>query len=520
MVNMKKYFEKIYLLMVILFVSSCSKDAENQMGIANINFEVIISDFENNSSSLLKTNNNNVATVSQEIVLPFEEDKIISLLVRPAETSTIANRNIAKLSSTTESNNVLYRLLVFDSKNKLISDQEYNTSNQTIQLDGLNSIETYSFILYTLVTDKLPALNINIGDSWDKVTLNLSNSTDLMISTLNNIKLTKGTNTLKTEFKHIFTKVKVTLNSTDVGKIANVGAISMNNIYNNASVNLFNQKEYPKNISFSNPSTKYQLNELEQQGDDKSIYSNEAQIIFVDGVNEQTLLFDRINLTGGAPKNNISVTGFKLIPGKSYEIIINIKKIEENSIQIGDLSWSLGNLIATNNVFSFENSQAESGNFFYRDASGNFYNIPAKINDSSTRTGERTIDLCKNVGEQWRTPTQSDITKLEQFASWYSNTNKFVGTYKNDTNIQIKGVYFGTTIQPSEANKNKYLFLPFTGAYNSGKLYDNGQVGFYWFKGQNIGASFQFAPGYMSISGNGGEDRLRANSIRCVKNAS
>lgn len=518
MVTLKKQISFALILFAIVLTSACSKDSESNMGIADINFEVIISDFEDNSNSMLKAQISNNVTTSQEIVIPFDGDRIISMQVKPAESETISTRNIAKISSSTESKSILYKILVFDAKNKLILNKEYNTSEKNIQLDGLNSDESYSFILYTLVNDKLPTLDINIGDSWNKAILQLSNATEVMISSLNNVRLTKGANTLLSEFKHTFTKVGITLNTADIGEIASVGNISMDNIYQNATINLSYQSTYPSNLSFSKPSTKYILNSLTQQGTNKSIYANTDQIIYVDGIKEHTLLFDRISITGDVAKDNISVPGLKLIPGKSYDIIITIKKPIVNSIQVGDISWGLGNLMVINNTYSIETSQAESGNYFYRDAAGSFYNTPAQNNDGPTRSGAVTQDLCKNLGEQWRTPTQSDVAKLEKFASWYSNSNKFVGTYKNNANVNVNGVYFGTTSQPSEANKNKYLFLPFAGAYNSGKLFDNGLVGYYWFNGQNTGSSFQFASGYMSVNGNGGADKLRANSVRCVKN--
>jgi len=136
-------------------------------------------------------------------------------------------------------------------------------------------------------------------------------------------------------------------------------------------------------------------------------------------------------------------------------------------------------------------------------------------------SGSKVKDICNQVGPGWRLPTYLEADTLERFASWHNAPiNRYVGYYTKPNKVDsVYGVYFGTNARPSYANQDKYLFIPFAGAYNSGVMYNFNSIGFYWHTGMDggQGTSFQFAPGYMSPRNSGGLDDRRANTVRCVK---
>lgn len=138
------------------------------------------------------------------------------------------------------------------------------------------------------------------------------------------------------------------------------------------------------------------------------------------------------------------------------------------------------------------------------------------IEDVQQTSWEDARDVCRKIGDgQWFTPTQDQFTAIVDKGYCWS-----VYTMKDGT--QVKGVYFGTTTAPTQADQNKYAFLPGAGERSSGEFWAQG-YGYYWSTGSDGDGStrgwpLQWAEGshcsaiYDSINK---EDGL---TVRCIRN--
>lgn len=515
--NMNKYFYCLTISTLLLFFS-CSKDSVQVVSTSpQLRISVQATTFESEALPVANAKSNLI----QQVEIPLDKNNLLAVSIRTKDKTAIQQIASTNKAATTKSPLTVgtrYKMLVFNASNVLVEMKDFTVGNELSEETNLSVADAYSFIFYSLGTTTLPTMNISLGDPLAKVVGSFQGNEDLMVDIKQNLKLTGGENTIAVVLRHIFTQVKTTLNVSTVGTIETIGDLSITNTYSKADFSFANISQYPKNITFSSVLNSLTLPAFKIDAT-KTMATSDARILFADGTLAQSLVFKELKVNG-IVKNNLKVDGFKLLPGVSYTIDLQIKKFSPEGFVIGNILWGSGNLILKNGVYEQAASQGEYGDYWYRKSDGSFFVTPLLSNSSGEGSGATLKDLCTQLGGNWRLPTQDDVSKLETYASWSFNTKKFVGTYVNKANEKVNGVYMGTTSQPAAADQDKYLFLPFAGAYNTNSAAGIKTEGYYWHTGlgvNNEGTSYQFASGYMSAKNNGGLDSRRANTIRCVK---
>lgn len=156
----------------------------------------------------------------------------------------------------------------------------------------------------------------------------------------------------------------------------------------------------------------------------------------------------------------------------SYKITA---KQKGNSISIEGLKFkvAIGNVIKKNGKYQM---QATQGDYTYQWNGGDYFNWGSsdptdyKINNSSF-----VSDVCKKLGDQWRTPTLDEIRQ-------FTTCRSIWGTYSANKG-SVDGRYFGTTSVPSSDEKDDYVFLPTAGSRSRdgvASMYDSKTTGLYW----------------------------------------
>jgi hypothetical protein len=423
-------------------------------------------------------------------------------------------------------NSVNFRILVFDENHKYLLSRDY-VCGTTITTDiQLPANKHYSFIVYSFgTTSPIPPLTLNVGDDISVAQIALSSYEDVMAHSLLHQLIDQDNNILSFVLNHIFSKIKTTIDASNVGSINTVGNYSISNTYSHAIVKFTNQVANPLNLTFSSLSNNLPLSAFTVSSDFKTAISSE-KLIFADGQQSQTLKLASLTIDN-VQRTNLTLINHVFQPGVYYEVNVSLKRV---GYVVGELYWAIGNLILENGVYKPASNQGEYGDYWLRadrnlsdSTAGYYYLTPINKNAPQVLgSGSKVKDICNQVGPGWRLPTYLEADTLEKFASWHNAPiNRYVGYYTKPNKVDsVYGVYFGTNARPSYANQDKYLFIPFAGAYNSGVMYDFNSVGFYWHTGMDggQGTSFQFALGYMSPRNNGGLDDRRANSVRCVRN--
>lgn len=511
------------LLAVFTFLLiSCQKDTVNLAGEALLKVE--IAGTKSNAQPALKLKSsvrNTVDSKGASFEIPWNNDYVLAVEVSEAGVSSKGKLAASTIMRNPLSSGVQYRLLIFDADKKLINSVDYiNGQNSNTEI-ALSSEETYSFIVYSFNEQSaVPALGFNNGAALKDVLLKLSTVKDLMYSSRLNVKLTVGENRLAFILKHVFTSVKAEIDASDVGNITQFGEFSITNTYGEATAKFYTSKNDSLELSFTNSLASKALESF-VVGTDMKIITAEPQLFFANGVKTSNLMLSSLTIAGVRKDNVVLVENFKFRPGIYYTVNIKLKKSAIQGFEIGNILWATGNLVLTGETYSFAGTQGEYGNYWYRNTNGNYYLHPFPgLGGSGQGEGGLVENVCAQVGAGWRIPTSEEVNALATYAKWWENpTNKFEGEYVMKNGTISKGIYFGTDRQPSTADQDKYLFLPFAGAYNTLSAQEIGQSGFYWHTGlgfNNHGTSLQLS-NYISPNNNGGLDSRRANSIRCVR---
>lgn len=532
---MNKY---ILFLIGIFALLSCSKENISSTGVALLNVKIAKTEFSDAAKPSLKASNNAVVQLEENTV-SLGDGLLISVHMKSSTSST----NKVATTVTQKPNlqqplddGVHIRLLIFDANNRFLESREIisgEVNGETIQL---YSNQRYSFIAYSYGERVvLPALNLNVGDELNKVLLMLNSVKDAMYTTKMNVSLQAGQNDLEFVLKHVFTKIKTSIDASEAGTIAHVGEFSVFNVFQRADLR-FNANDFRSIVRDFNSTPVSQILPDFVISASNDMASSPAQLIYADGNLEQSLILKSLKINN-LEKENVTLLKYNFQPGVFYDIEIKVKRVttdppEEEGFIIGNLMWAAGNLkaIKENGVYKYINAsnQGEYGDYWYKnDNKTGYYDIPMKDqpghNDVDILKGNVVKDICSLVGNGWRVPTPAEINSLRESARFdmkWNNTHKFVqGYYIDQDGKSIKGLFLGTKIEPDEREQNKYLFLPYAGMYNSGKQQGTTSIGSYWHTGRDSdsGYTYQFTEAYFNQKENGSDHPKRSNPIRCVK---
>lgn len=129
---------------------------------------------------------------------------------------------------------------------------------------------------------------------------------------------------------------------------------------------------------------------------------------------------------------------------------------------------------------------------------------PTQSGWSDDRDPCQKIDAGDGMVGKWRTPTIAEIkAMIDAGHKW--------GTYTMPNGSIVNGMYFGTNVQPSKENQDKYAFLPAAGRYDAANFYSG--YGSYYARDNKGNMGFNNTPDVWTgtVYGN---DRY---SVRCVR---
>lgn len=172
-------------------------------------------------------------------------------------------------------------------------------------------------------------------------------------------------------------------------------------------------------------------------------------------------------------------------------------KMEDGPIEYVDLGLDFviapGNLVATSDgkggyTYKFAEDQ---GYYSGTSAGGDYFrwntlDPTATVSTSPTHVWDVNNDPCRKVEGGWRTPTEEDLSALEQGAPNPKPDVKLrvSGTYRTRGGKEVNGYYFGTSTVPiNKADQDKYVFLPAAGWYSKDNVWQDwaaGSWGMYW----------------------------------------
>lgn len=184
-----------------------------------------------------------------------------------------------------------------------------------------------------------------------------------------------------------------------------------------------------------------------------------------------------VSLTFTAGGTKYENKSFEL-PSRAFSSATSYKitaKQKENSISIEGLSFkvAIGNVIKKDGKYQMQPTQ---GDYTCQWNGGDYFNWGATDPTNYTVNNSKfTTDVCQKLGNQWRTPNQSE---MKQFTTCERIRGSYSGTNRGD----VDGYYFGTTSLPPSDKKDNYVFLPAAGYRNNGSTSMNydGTYANYW----------------------------------------
>ncbi|MCL7988400.1 hypothetical protein M8998_10660 [Sphingobacterium sp. lm-10] len=535
------------LLLLAVLLYSCSKDSVNEQTSLEVNLlgiEMATSESDNSSESGTANRAATSAASSaneslQLATIPFDQHFGITLSLSPERPQTSPLNEETSTSNTTPravgitqngpqswklNDGIKYRLLAYDNTETKVVDTVYTVGQNSSGGLLLNSGQTYTFVLYSVLsTTQVPAAPT--GKLSEAAFTSIDGNTDF-IHFRKTLTLSPGRNELNVTMKHIFSQLTARINSSQVGNITSVKArvgdhyLSPTISLSNGSVLSYNSKAVNgKDITFVQTSS--------------TSSSNESTIICNNGSSTSTLTIDEITINN-ITKRALSIPGLQLAPGTRYVLTLNIKSFtadQEPEIELGNSTYAPGNLVFDRNTNTYQFATSGDGDYWFKN-----YVKPRRTDLDARPWGENNQrpraelnggpgDPCEKVLplKTWRLPNRAEMdnirTATEAQVKGHPGPNIYAPVRYIDENYKNsgkRGMYFGVQTNPGK-DAEKYLFITFSGIYNDNQnRNDTNTTGWYMLKNGNNFESMQIGPNIYTFNFYSLGDNT-AVSIRCVK---
>ena len=537
----------IFLLFFALLLHSCTKDSVSEQTTLEVDLQGIEINTSESDNSGEPSSINRAASGSssaeaktiQAISIPFDQHFGVTISLSPESTyssSSIAEEEAsttaARAAGITQSgpnswkldNGIKYRLLAYDNNENKVVDTVYTVGQNASGGLLLNSGQTYTFVLYSILsTSQVPAAPT--GKLSEAIFTNIDGNTDF-IHFRKTMTLAPGKNELKVLMKHIFSQLTTRINSAHVGNITTVKAhvgdhyLSPTISLSNGTVLAYNNKvANGKNVPFIQNST--------------TSSSNESTIICNNGLSTSTLTFDEITINN-ITKKGISIPGLQLAPGTRYVLTLTIKSFapdQDPGIELGNSTYAPGNLVYDRNTNTYSFAASGDGDYWFKN-----YIKPRRADLDSKPWGENNQrprtelnggagDPCEKVLplKTWRLPNRVEMDNIrnstEAQVKGHPGPNIYAPVRYVEENYRSsgkRGMYFGVQSNPGK-NADNYLFIAFAGIYNDNQnRNDVNTTGWYMIKNGGTFEAMQIGPniytfGFSTLGDN------NALSIRCVR---
>lgn len=527
----------MYLLLLIAALHSCTKDPTSEqtttLEVNLLGIEVSTTESDNSASNRAATPQKRSTAAPIELAtVPFDHHFGITLSLSTDDSNTVPENSTARAAGISQSgpeswkldDGIKYRLLAYNIDETKVIDTVYTVGQNVGGGLVLNSGQTYTFVLYSILSKaEVPAAPA--GKLSTATFTSIDGNTDF-IHFRKTLTLTPGKNELNVLMKHIFSQLTTRINSTHVGNITTVKArvgdhyLSPTISLSSGAILAYNNKASDgKHLPFVHTSS--------------TSSSNESTIICNDGVSTSTLTIDEITINN-ITKKAISIPGIQLAPGTRYILTLTIKSFtadEDPGIELGNSTYAPGNLVYNHSTKTYSFATSGDGDYWFKN------HIKSRRTDLDTKPwGENNQrprtelnggpgDPCKMVlpHNSWRLPTRSEMdnirTATEADVHGHPGPNIYAPVRHIEENYQDtnkRGMYFGVQRNPAK-DAEKYLFITFAGIYNDNQnRNDVNNTGWYMVKNGDAFEYMQIGPNiytfnYYSLGDN------TAVSIRCVK---
>ncbi|WP_166333513.1 hypothetical protein [Sphingobacterium chungjuense] len=495
----------LYLSLALTFILSCKSEntVDHSLGLIQVSVSDALYESEETLGNRAATAQQHEAFLESNIrrnTIEVGNDFLMVAELRPEEPlSGLKDGAKAALDTTALSNNIRYRLLVYNQAGAFVTERDYirgqEASTEALQLDG--GI-TYTFVVFSMnLTSNLPATLPTNASTRTLANTQITTSTGANAVMYYKTTMTvsgNAINRLDIVLRHRKPQITVRINSIQTGY--NISAITaVFTPHNNGTLINLSDGSYIQNGT-SQPVTANFNSSIPSQ----NVVSSGS---YINSPNNDITTFNITSITIGpltlsnlVPFNNLNLTA-----GVRYNLILNIVPRDEytthNNVPVARINgrlWALHNL-GVNTTLNHNPTTITSalhGNYyqFGRNAitaaptatttNSNFNNILAASN--AWNGGTETIAI-KNTAndpcpEHFRVPTRTD---MQQLLDGVVVTRRGSFTTSN-TN-------FGSAaILTSKRNSNVVLVLPTQGFINvnganppvSLPLEDRGNTSNYW----------------------------------------
>ena len=422
---MKKNITLLLLLFPFLLIG-CDKEMQDIDNIENVAVPLNITvgnyeEFDDTSSPETRS-----AETVQTFVQPLDSTKdtgidiVTTVEMVPTEKTiqTRANMN----------NNSRFRMLIYNSAGNQVADNQYQVNGTTATLvtgtAPMLTPGTYKFVSYT---NNLTALH-NLGS-----VVNASNGDDFATYCVTK-NISSTNNSITILFRRQMSQFQLAVSASGFNNnTATYNSATVSNLNSTGTWNVNNSSSDDPGLTVS--------------GTGSITCANNTQYKLLPVSRTLSISLGNLNIGGtnyGTKTVSIPVA---FIKRGNYKVTVQFTK-PNDYIEIGGVKWAKGNLcngqIATSQEMA-GNGTPNSG-YYYNWNSNNPFDYTTKYTSWSNQR-----EPCP---AGWRTPTDNEFEILIR-------SNHCLGTYKG-----VPGIYLGTTTQPSDQDRDNYVFLPRNGYRN------------------------------------------------------
>lgn len=279
-------------------------------------------------------------------------------------------------------------------------------------------------------------------------------------------------------FKHQFSEINTIIDASVAGRITELSGVEIGLHYRDVGVT--GLEDNTLSFIYGDETQMKQVN-FPAIGSGAYRLVGDSVLIAAPSSSQGQIRIGRISV-GGMAKNNLTIGGVKIQPGKKYKVTL---EITDGNIAIGDLVWAKGNVVYSGGRWSFAAHQYEYGSYF-----GQSHLLPVTVRQLQGG------DPCEKVGEGWRRPRESDFDRLQRNGN-ASGAKQFVAnTVYPGTNV--RGIWYPRV--------GEGVFLPYAGLRQWGNVDNNrpkdvGTRGYYWaqMEGQGYIALTAYRPAYSNV---------------------
>lgn len=487
---------------------------------------------------------NSLSENKNEAYLDFNEDFYIRAQLTEEnidlspKLSSVTNR--ATKDTTIISQNIKYKVLVFDSNEEYITERDYITGQENSFSDFLlDGNKLYTFIVYSInSTTSNPEVNFNDNNNktLQTATSNINGQDDFMYFRKDMYITGNADNYLDVIFKHKLSQITTVIDASQTEyNITNV--IASFDTHNDSAIVDLSNGEVARNGSVGNVSILFPTSSL-----NNSIVTSTPTIVNASTNASTSLNINNITI-GSLSQNNINLlSDLSVTPGVKYKLTLTLIPQDEyvvingfSSAKIGGQTWMRHNVgsdysidpdvipFATGlhgnyyqfgriNVVALPTANSTNSSWVQNNAGAAFWNTGTESAPIKT-----TADPCPSG---FRIPTR---TEVQQLLTNVNATN--IGTFTNGTSQ-----FSSAKLLTSKRKKSITLTLPAQGFFNvSGSMMSNyaptainnrGSAGNYYTSsasGTNIWA-YTFSSSSISVNNLTGNASYRSQSrnIRCI----